>query len=88
MPWPFITYRRQKAPIPQEQLEALQAENKAVLRRLADLQEQLDATAAALERLRGRFYATGAHKQPPAPQSKADILREFGYMPGKPAPHT
>lgn len=55
--------------------------------RLKALEERLDAAEAAHERLRGRFYATRVPEQPPAKPSKAEVLRDFGFVPGRPAPH-
>lgn len=64
----------------------------ATLRReIASLREDLEQLAAAHERLRGRYYAT--RPQPPAseppkqPESKAEVLRAFGFVPGRPVPH-
>lgn len=54
--------------------------------RLQALEEKHQALAAAHERLRGRFYALKG-PEPTEPRSKAEILREFGYRPGQPAPH-
>jgi len=58
--------------------------------RITALEERADASEAAAERLRGRLYATGAHKPPQEPQSptKADVLREAGFVPGRPMRHT
>jgi hypothetical protein len=64
-----------------------------IVQRLRQLEEDLSALQAAHERLRGRFYAS----RPSVPdeadqpakvsvQSKAEILRRFGYIPGKPIP--
>jgi hypothetical protein len=72
----------------QERIEQLSAENHDAGVRLRELDERLSALEAAHERLRGRFYATRGPEAKPAAQSKAEILRQFGYVPGKPAPHT
>jgi len=59
--------------------------------RVTLLEERQEALALALERLRGRFYASGMHKREPdadhQPQTKAEILREF-FKPGQPTRHT
>ena len=54
--------------------------------RLKELEEKHLALEAAHERLRGRFYATRPQEKP-EPTSKAEILREFGFVPGRPVPH-
>lgn len=54
--------------------------------RLKLAEESLQALQAAHERLRGRFYALRG-KGEETPQSKAEILRNFGFVPGQPPPH-
>jgi len=55
---------------------------------LKQLAERIEAAEGAHERLRGRFYATKGHDSPREPQTKAEILRDYGYMPGRPTPHS
>jgi len=55
--------------------------------RLKQVLERVEAMEAAHERLRGRFYATKGPEPAKQPESKAEILKAFGFMPGKPAPH-
>lgn len=59
--------------------------------KVAALEDGLAALQDKHERLRGRVYATGQHKPDPATPAprldKAAVLREFGFVPGKPAPH-
>lgn len=85
--WPFRTKNRAAAIDAEGISRALHAHKLAI--------EQLGDDLAALrkqhEALRGRFYASGAHKAtveaPPTPQSKAEVLRAAGYMPGRPFKH-
>lgn len=58
----------------------------ALLLRVKALEEDLAALEGKHEALRGRFYATRGVERPPAVESKADILRRFGHIPGKPPP--
>jgi hypothetical protein len=56
--------------------------------RILMAEEKLEALKSAHEALRGRFYASrGGGSDPPAPQSKAEILRSYGFVPGRPTPH-
>lgn len=56
--------------------------------RLQLAEERIEAAEAAHERLRGRVYATGAHKGGSTePLSKAEILAQAGFVPGRPFPH-
>jgi len=84
--WPF-TRRTRVSEVSDEALAALAKQLHAVGLKQADLVERLEALEAAHERLRGRFYALGGGRAPREPQTKAEILREFGYQPGKPTPH-
>jgi hypothetical protein len=52
-----------------------------------ELGESLEQLRGAHERLRGRFYATKHQDEPPPSDSKADVLKRFGFVPGRPAPH-
>jgi len=74
---------RPKPKVESGQLEVLARHIHGLGLRTQALEEKLQALEAAHERLRGRFYQSKSHE----PTSKADILREFGYMPGRPAPH-
>jgi len=58
-------------------------------RALAKLQDALDELHSEHRKLRGRFYAARGEVETPQPakESKADILRRIGYVPGQPAPH-
>jgi len=79
-------WRRKRAPtIDAEGLSrALHAHKLAI----EQLREDLEALGKRHEQLRGRFYGSGAHKQAePQPQTKADILRAAGWVPGKPFKH-
>lgn len=77
---------RPKTKVREGDFEVLAKHIHAITLRLQALEEKHEALAAAHERLRGRFYATKGPDRS-EPQSKAEILREFGYMPGRPAPH-
>lgn len=81
--WPFKK-RSLAVPASSDELLKVVFDTRAALK---IAQERLDALEDKHERLRGRVYATGLHKPPIEPQSKGDILREFGYVPGRPAPH-
>jgi len=84
--WPF-TRRNKVSEASTEAVAALARMLHTQGMQLKELLERLDALEAAHERLRGRFYALGGGKAPREPQSKAEILRDFGFMPGKPTPH-
>jgi hypothetical protein len=53
---------------------------------IKQLQEDLLALQSNHERLRGRFYASKGSDSAPPMQTKGDILRAFGYAPGRPIP--
>ena len=55
--------------------------------RVEKLEERLDALKAAHDSLRGRFYATRGEGSGPPAADKASVLRDFGFVPGRPAPH-
>ena len=55
--------------------------------RIKQLEDDLRALEDKHERLRGRFYALRGSPDEPKPKTKAEILRDFGYAPGKPTPH-
>lgn len=79
-----------KRPKQIDQIEALRLLAKQLHEvglRLEKLEERHDALKAAHDALRGRFYATRGEGSGPPPTSKGAILREFGYVPGQPAPH-
>jgi len=51
------------------------------------LQNRLDELTSEHRKLRGRFYASRGEVERVEPETKADVLRRIGYIPGKPAPH-
>lgn len=88
--WPFT--RKPRLATDQEVIGALQR----LTGQVALMQERLDRLEAAQERLRGRLYATGAHKPPPGEQPESPppatngrkpLLLELGFKPGQPFPH-
>lgn len=74
---------RPKPRPPSDELAILAKHIHGLGMRLQALEEKHLALMQAHERLRGRFYQQKGGE----PGSKAEILREFGYMPGRPAPH-
>jgi predicted nucleic acid-binding Zn-ribbon protein len=59
------------------------------LRKYAEkLKDALEELHSEHRKLRGRFYAARGEIETPAqPQSKAEILRSIGYVPGRAPPH-
>jgi hypothetical protein len=55
--------------------------------RVFQVEEDLAQLRGAHERLRGAFYATRGKTEDPKPETKADVLRAAGYVPGRPFPH-
>jgi hypothetical protein len=58
--------------------------------RLFEVEEGLAQLRKAHERLRGAFYATRQQEeahQEDRPQTKAEVLRAMGYVPGQPYKH-
>jgi len=53
------------------------------------LRDHLDELHSEHRKLRGRFYASRGEMEvaPRAAESKADILRRIGYVPGQPVKH-
>jgi hypothetical protein len=85
--WPFRTKTKAVEGVSQEAFTVFASQLHGFGLKLREIEERLDALEHAHERLRGRFYAKSGPREGPQPQSKAEILREFGYMPGRPAPH-
>ena len=61
------------------------------LKRLADVEEQLEKLNSAHLKLRGKVYGEGLHKLAAVPESrearKAQALQQAGFIPGRPANH-
>jgi hypothetical protein len=73
-----------------QHLHSLAARCHGLELRIKELEDLILQLRKSHEALRGRFYASGAHKEPAPPQpteTKASVLREF-FTPGKPARHT
>lgn len=83
--WPF---RKRPAAAP---------ETPEVLRRLIDVEAQLEELRAKHMSLRGRVYNAGIHKKPlpdseeaqadTVPRSKDELRKVMGFTPGRPYPH-
>lgn len=73
--------------------EQWQDVHRSLVKRIDELREDLDALKGQHERLRGRVYGTGMHKQngEPQPETRDQLkARLLGsrFTPGKPAVHT
>jgi hypothetical protein len=69
-----------------EALQGLSDDVHTLVRRVKQIEDDLAALEGKHEALRGRFYATRGVEKPPQPQTKADILRAHGYLPGRVPP--
>lgn len=63
--------------------DALEQQRKELGKALDELEE----LRSEHRKLRGRFYAARGELEPPKVESKADVLRRIGYIPGKAPPH-
>ena len=83
--WPW----RRKKHAPTLPLDEISRSFHAHKLAIEQLQEDVAALRKQHETLRGRFYASGAHKGAgeAVPQSKAEVLRAAGFVPGRPFAH-
>lgn len=86
--WPFSRRSQASDGASPEALAILAKQIHGLGLKLNETVERLEALEAAHERLRGRFYAKAGSREPTGPMTKAEVLRDFGFVPGKPAPHT
>lgn len=67
-----------------KELSDAHAETRKALDKALDT---IDELRSEHRKLRGRFYAARGEVEAAPAETKADVLRRIGYIPGRPAPH-